>query len=335
MGINIRIVDGAGRRRGVNLESCELLTAKGSEPVTIPPGSNGQVLQRATGAASGFAWATVGGGGPHATSHQNNGSDEISVAGLSGLLADPQTPAAHAHAQADVTGLVNALDGKAATAHSHAQADVTNLTSDLAGKAAAAHAHLPADVTGLDAALALKEATVNKGAANGYAGLDATGKVPAAQLPSSGSDPWTYIKLSGDFTTTSATAVDVTGLGFAPAANTDYEFRAVLMVRTNTATVNPRVGLAWPTGMTDGAAQIMESQAATGTPLFASGNPNAALLVAVGGLPNTTQSWPVSVRGIVRAGATPSGNVRVQLASETAGTTVTMKAGSYLARRVV
>jgi len=32
----------------------------------------------------------------HATSHQNGGSDEISVAGLSGLLADPQTPLAHA-----------------------------------------------------------------------------------------------------------------------------------------------------------------------------------------------------------------------------------------------
>jgi hypothetical protein len=31
----------------------------------------------------------------HATSHQNAGGDEISVAGLSGLLADDQTPLAH------------------------------------------------------------------------------------------------------------------------------------------------------------------------------------------------------------------------------------------------
>lgn len=44
-----------------------------------------------------------GGGGPHAASHQNGGGDEISVAGLSGLLATPQTPAAHVHAAADVT----------------------------------------------------------------------------------------------------------------------------------------------------------------------------------------------------------------------------------------
>jgi len=32
---------------------------------------------------------------PHATRHQDGGSDEVSVVGLSGLLADPQTPLAH------------------------------------------------------------------------------------------------------------------------------------------------------------------------------------------------------------------------------------------------
>lgn len=33
--------------------------------------------------------------GTHASTHQNGGSDEPSVAGLSGVLADPQTPATH------------------------------------------------------------------------------------------------------------------------------------------------------------------------------------------------------------------------------------------------
>lgn len=46
------------------------------------------------------AWTKLGADGAapasHAASHQYAGSDEISVAGLSGLLADPQTPAAHA-----------------------------------------------------------------------------------------------------------------------------------------------------------------------------------------------------------------------------------------------
>ena len=152
--------------------------------------------------------------------------------------------------------------------------------------------------------------------------------------PGGGADPWAYVVLGSDFPTTSATAVDVTGLGFTPAANTRYEFEARLRLRTATTTVNARSGLAWPTGMTDGTAQIMESQAATGTPIFASGNVSAALLVAVGGLPNTTQSWPSSIRGEAQAGATPSGNVRVQLASETAGTSVTVKAGSFIRYRI-
>ena len=41
-------------------------------------------------------WTIVGGGaGAHAASHQDAGADEINVAGLSGLLADDQTPSTH------------------------------------------------------------------------------------------------------------------------------------------------------------------------------------------------------------------------------------------------
>lgn len=50
-------------------------------------------------AISPYTFASVGGGGApsaHATTHQDGGSDEISVTGLSGLLADAQTPLAHA-----------------------------------------------------------------------------------------------------------------------------------------------------------------------------------------------------------------------------------------------
>lgn len=148
-----------------------------------------------------------------------------------------------------------------------------------------------------------------------------------------GADPWTYIKLASDFTTSSATAVDVTGLAFTPAANLLYEFEACLMLRTATATVQPRIGLAWATGLTDGVASAFLSQSATAQ-LTAFANINAALLMAVGGLANNTQSWPGGIRGIVKAGATPSGSVRVQLASETAGTIVRVVANSFLKYRV-
>lgn len=205
----------------------------------------------------------------------------------------------------------------------------------IAAGAATAFGHTPAQGCDSSAGWETVQATSEKGQANGYASLGADGKVPSAQLPASGSDPWTYAKLGSDFSTGSATAVDVTGLAFTPSANTQYEFEAVLYLRTATATVNPRAGLAWPTGMTDGVAQISESQAATGAPLGASGNPNAALLIAVGGLPNTTQSWPARISGAVMAGASPSGTVRVQLASETAATNVTAKTGSFVRWRVI
>lgn len=180
------------------------------------------------------------------------------------------------------------------------------------------------------------EVTSMKGQANGYASLGADGKVPSAQLPVSGSDPWTYLKVEGaDFSTTSNAAQDITGLGFTPVANTQYEFHGMLFLRTATTTVNPRAGLAWASGLTDGVGRIEQAQAANTAPLNANGNINASLLIGVGGLPNTTQSWPATIWGTFRSGATPSGSVRLQLASETAGTVVRATIGSFLRYRII
>lgn len=49
--------------------------------------------------------------------------------------------ASHNHAQSEVTGLTDALAGKAAATHAHAQSDITGLVDALAGKAAASHTH--------------------------------------------------------------------------------------------------------------------------------------------------------------------------------------------------
>jgi hypothetical protein len=85
--------------------------------------------------------------GPHATTHQDGGSDEINVAGLTGLLATPQTPAAHATTHQDggsdeinVTGLTGLLataqtPTSHATSHQNGGADeitVTGLSGLLA-----------------------------------------------------------------------------------------------------------------------------------------------------------------------------------------------------------
>lgn len=172
----------------------------------------------------------------------------------------------------------------------------------------------------------------------GPAGADgATG--PAGPTGATGpagpsSDPWTYIKLESDFTTSSATAVAITGLAFAPAANKHYELYAVLRTRTATTTVGPRPGLTWPTGLTDGVAQVLQASSATAN-VIANGNIAAAVLAPVGGVPNTTASWPAIIVASLSSGASPSGNVQLTLASETAATVVTVKAGSYLRYREI
>lgn len=148
-----------------------------------------------------------------------------------------------------------------------------------------------------------------------------------------GSDGWTYVRLAADFSTTSATAVDA-GLAFTPAASGRYEFVARLLTRTAAAATGPRPGIAWPTGMTDGVAFIQQTSSAAAN-VFANGNISAAVLAPVGGLPTTTGSWPALIEGWVIAGAAPSGAVRVQLASETGGTGVTLKAGSFLKYRSI
>jgi len=158
----------------------------------------------------------------------------------------------------------------------------------------------------------------------------ATGTINASG--GGGSDPWTYVILSGDFPTTSSSAVDVTGMNFTPAASTRYEIEGRLLLRTATATVVPRPGVAWPTGMTDGVVNFRRADTAA-TQLFQSGNIAAAVLMQVGGLPNTTQSWPAILAGMLIAGSSPSGTFRLQLASETSGTSVTIKAGSFFRYR--
>ncbi len=162
----------------------------------------------------------------------------------------------------------------------------------------------------------------------GIQGIQGVKGDTGAQGPA-GSDGWTYFKLGSDFTTSSATAVPVTGMEFTPSANTSYEFKAVLLTRTATTTVGPRPGIGWPTGMTDGVAHIRQESSATAF-VSALGNINAAMLAPVGGVPSNAQSFPAIIEGMVIAGASPSGTVKVQLATETAATNVIVKAGSFL-----
>ena len=97
------------------------------------------------------------------------------------------TDFSHTHSQSEVTGLADALAGKAASGHTHAQSEISGLADALSGKADASHTHAIADVTGLQSALDGKQAAGN------YATLT-NGKIAASALPDLSA---TYVAASG------------------------------------------------------------------------------------------------------------------------------------------
>lgn len=233
----------------------------------------------------------------------------------------------HGHAISDVTGLQTELDGKSATGHNH-DGSYSALGHNHSGVYEPANANIQ---THIGSAHAPSNAQKNSDITKAEIEAKLTGTI-TSHSHSGGSDPWTVVALGNDFSTTSNTAQNVTGINFTPIANTRYMFECMLMTRTATATVGPRPGISWPTGMTDGVVNIQTTSSATAV-VMANGNTSAAVLGPVGGLPNNTQSYPAFLFGMVVAGASPSGNVQLQLASETNGTSVTIKAGSFLRYR--
>jgi len=126
---------------------------------------------------------------PHASQHEDGGDDQLTVDGLPGQLAEPQTPYAHAsnHQQGgsdslNVDGLAGQLAdeqkpaGHGNEAHSPSFATNAQIAEDIG-----VHNSMP----GPHSSATNLEKTANRGAANGYAALDSEGTVPVEQLPES------------------------------------------------------------------------------------------------------------------------------------------------------
>jgi hypothetical protein len=249
---------------------------------------------------------------------------------------------------AEQTDLGSVLAGKAATAHAHAPGDVTGTavvnedprltdartptTHDHPGLyevQGAVAAHLSAQNHAL---LHARQHSVTATADHTFPGgatfLRADGVFAA---PSGGADPWTIVKLANDFTTSATANGNVTGLYFTPAAGKTYIVYGGFMLRTATATVGARPGIAWPT-VEDGAAWVDAPNSLTAAAMRIWGT-RTTQNAASTGLADTASSHYAKLEAIIVAGASPSGNFQITLASETAGTVVRMRAGSYLMYR--
>jgi hypothetical protein len=149
-----------------------------------------------------------------------------------------------------------------------------------------------------------------------------------------GADPWTFVKLAEDFVSSSASNVNVTGLKFTPAANKTYLIMGRFMLRTATATIGARPGISWPSGLTDAIARLEAANSLTAGAyqLFGARTTKNA---ASTGLATTTDSHYGDLEAMIIVGASPSGDFQITLATETAATNVTMKAGSFIAYREI
>lgn len=140
-------------------------------------------------------------------------------------------------------------------------------------------------------------------------------------------DTWRTLVLQNDFTTNSASN-QATNLVFTPGAGLLLLVEAHLLLRTATANIGARPGFSWPAGGTIDAGGFMMAPNSATAFAFRSWGPQNTQNAASTGLPDNTGSHYAYGRAFIYGAV--SGTFGVTLAAETAGTNVTLKAGSIL-----
>lgn len=252
------------------------------------------------------------GGGAHNTAHQNGGGDEVSVAGLSGLLADGQTPLAHK------------------TSHQDGGSDEISLTG-LAGESvtpqppkthAASHDGGADDLNGALTPNAHAASHQNGGSDE----IDVTGLTGAG----GGAGP-TIVRKASDESVANNTLQDDNDLVFAIGASEVWVAQLHLFLTCASATPDFKYGFTAPAGATiryGNHAMVTGITGVTGDAhmqTLASGNPAV-------GVP-ATGAGPVYITIVVSVanGGTP-GTVQLQWAQQNTDAVNSMQvlAGSYI-----
>lgn len=237
----------------------------------------------------------------------------------------------HTHPQADVTGLTSTLANlaaqvstKAAGSHGHAQSEITGLESTISGlaaqvstKAAGTHTHAQADVTNLTSTLAAVSALIatKSDSTHTHQGGPAGGGIPS-----------TWATLSTHVLTGSTTMQSVTGLAFSVSSASVYRFEFIVAGVSSVLTCGAGLGLNGPAGPLTLAYEWMMSTGIGGG-LVKTQNAFGVQNVHSLNVGSTSAQHYGYLGGICRTGAS-AGTLQLQFASEVAGSTVSVRAGS-------
>lgn len=147
------------------------------------------------------------------------------------------------------------------------------------------------------------------------------------------SDPWTYVRLLADFST-STTANAATLLAFTPLADTMYEIEGRFFLQSTVVTTGARPGISWPGGsLQDGAWMVAPSSATA----FASrfwGAPTTANAASTA-MPVINEGYYSQVSAVLVMGGSPTGDFTITLASEISASAVRIMANSFIRYRAV
>jgi len=222
----------------------------------------------------------------------------------------------HTHPKADIPDF----------GHNHAQGDITNLVGDLAAKetAGAADAAVAAHAAAADPHTGYQRES-EKAAANGYASLDGTGKVPAAQLPAGGSDPFLFKgALAADAATAAnTTPISLSGLVFTFVANGRYVIDIIGATRAAVATTGGGFHLDTSVAVTRQGMSHVNQLANTGTVTGGSSIADDTSVGVSSGRPSVNTDTPVMGTGYLIAGAN-GGTAQLRYRSEVAAVSTVM-----------